>query len=159
MSYSLLIMTSNENREGRPVITRTLMRVARDIGHGGPTVEYRIEFDEGAYAINRFSSRLTPTPGVRSFSPVRSTESLAKHEGDVKEFLDALIINHRIYDLTDLTWTVPFLHPTFYTFECQDSIGRTHRFEYRIECSNHLDIRYEKLVAAFEEFFESGLEL
>ncbi len=156
MSYSLLIMENNENREGRPIITHALMRAARDIGHGGPTIEYRIDFDKGVYTITRFSSRLTPAPGERRFSSVSSTDELAKDDGEVREFLYALITKHRIYDLTDLSWTFPFLHPTFYTFQVEDSTGRAHRFEYRIECSNHLDSRHEKLVRAFEVFFDSG---
>jgi hypothetical protein len=153
------------------------MRVAADLGHGGPVSEYRIESGADGYAVTLRISRplpgpgespLPPTPPPRSlpprplpppgatyFEPSQRTEMLAKERDRVEEFLEKLADEFRVYELTDLRPAHPFLHPTFYTFSFLDSAGGQHGFNYRIEGANHLDARYRELVEEFESFFES----
>lgn len=73
----------------------------------------------------------------------------------MEEFLRRLSAEFDVYALADLKWPYPFLHPTFYSFSFRDAAGASHGFEYRIECLNHLDERYQRLVQEFEGFFES----
>lgn len=135
-----------------PQITAALMSVAADIGHGGPFSEYRINQERGVYAV---TLRISGTPRAPGASRSQLAEALTKDGPQVEEFLRSLAAEFNVYGLTDLKWSYPFLHPTFYTFAFQDSAGAGHGFEYQIECANHLDERYERLVRAFEGFFES----
>lgn len=74
----------------------------------------------------------------------------------MEEFLRRLSEEFNVYELSDLKSPYPFLHPTFYSFSFRDGAGGSHSFEYRIECSNHLDERYERLIHEFHSFFEPG---
>ena len=133
-------------------ITSALMRVAADIGHGGPFSEYRI--DSGR-SVHEVTLRISGTPQAPGVGGSQLTEVLTKDGRQVEEFLRRLSAEFNVYGLTDLKSPYPFLHPTFYTFAFQDSGGAGHGFEYQIECASHLDRRYEGLVRAFESFFES----
>lgn len=158
-------------------ITHVLMRVATDIGHGGPISEYRIEPDEDGYAVTlriskpfggtvagrtpqpqppSRSPREPPASGGAQLGPQHVTEVLPKGRGQVEEFLRKLAAEFDVYGLSDLRPQHPFLHPTFYSFSFRDSDGGSHGFEYQIECSNHPDERYKRLVREFDSFFESG---
>ncbi len=133
-------------------IISAVMRVSADIGHGGPVSEYKIDSERGVYAV---TLRISGTPRAPGASWSQLTEALTKDRRQVEEFLRRLSADFGVYELTDLKWSYPFLHPTFYTFAFQDSAGAGHSFEYQIECANHLDERYERLIRAFESFFES----
>ena len=102
---------------------------------------------------------LTPQPlpaaEENAFQRSRVTEVLAKDKQQVEEFLSKLVTQFNVYELTDLEPPYPFLHPTFYSFSFRDSAGRSHSFDYRIECLTHLDEKYRGLVEEFESFFES----
>ncbi|HYE15653.1 MAG TPA: hypothetical protein VD968_14510 [Pyrinomonadaceae bacterium] len=136
-------------------ITHALMRVAADLGHGGPLSEYKIDSGEGGYGVTLAISKPFPSPGQNRFRSPSMTETLAKGRREVEEFLEKLSAEFNVFRLADLEPKYPFLHPTFYSFCFQDSAGEGHAFEYRIECSSHLDERYEALVREFESFFES----
>lgn len=127
-------------------ITHATLRVAADLGHGGPLSEYRIDAGADGYAV---------TVSVSSLGGTRLQETLPRDRRQVEAFLEKLSAELRVYELTDLSPTHPFLHPTFYTFGFRDSEGAAHGFEYRVECSNHLDERYARLVREFQRFFES----
>ncbi len=158
-------------------ITNVLLRVAADLGHGGPLSEYRIEAGAGGYAVTLRISGLAPRPGAgpapsprppspspqtppRAFEhqppPPHLTEVLAKDRREVEAFLGKLSAEFNVYGLADLRSPYPFLHPTFYSFSFRDSAGEAHGFEYQIECSNHPDERYARLVREFETFFEGA---
>lgn len=157
-------------------ITRVVLRVVADPGHNGPLSEYRIDPDPAGYTVTLRISRIVPglernpvPPPIASPRWPRSrqaaegnqlrtssiTETLAKAPQQVETFLQKLVTELHVYELTDLKWSYPFLHPIFYTFSCQDSDGQSHGFEYQIEGSNHLDERYQRLIAEFNSFFES----
>ncbi len=135
-----------------PQITDALMRAAVDIGHGGPFSEYRINSEQGVYAV---TLRISGTPRAPGASQSQLTEVLSKDARQVEEFLRRLSAEFDVYGLNDLKSPYPFLHPTFYTFAFRDSAGGGHGFEYQIECANHLDERYKRLVEEFERFFET----
>lgn len=157
-------------------ITTVRLRVVADPGHNGPLSEYRIDPDQNGYKVTLRISRMTPgldrspvpspiaPPGWPRPQPVAEgnqwrtssiTETLAKDQQQVEIFLAKLASEFHVYELADLSWSYPFLHPIFYTFSFQDSAGQSHRFEYRIEGSHHLDQRYRRLIAEFNSFFES----
>ena len=157
-------------------ITNVQLRVAADLGHGGPSSEYRIDSDKGGYTVTlrisrpflgpgrsplpppqppSRSPRPLPAPSETAFQPSHLTEVLVKDHRQVEEFLRKLSTEFNVYELADLEPPYPFLHPTFYSFIFRDSAGRSHSFEYRIECSNHLDERYKGLIQEFHIFFES----
>lgn len=157
-------------------ITSVRLSVAADLGHGGPLSEYRVEAGEAGYTVTLRISSLTPRPGGRAAPPPRPpspsprplpppaedydapthlTEVLAKGRQEVEEFLGKLSAEFDVYGMGDLKPLYPFLHPTFYSFSFRDSAGGAHSFEYQIECSNHLDERYGRLVREFDSFFES----
>lgn len=157
-------------------ITNVLLRVVADAGHGGPVFEYRIDSDKDGYAVTlRISSLVAgpgrnpsppPAPPSRSpltppapvehhFEPSHLTEVLSKDRQQVEEFLGRLSAEFNVYELTGMKSPYPFLHPTFYSFSFRDSAGASHSFEYQIECSNHLDEKYRRLIQEFESFFES----
>ena len=136
-----------------PQITEALMRAAVDIGHGGPFSEYRINSEQGVYAV---TLRISGTPRAPGVSQSQLMEVLTKDARQVEEFLRRLSADLNVFGLGDLKSPYPFLHPTFYTFAFQDSAGGGHGFEYQIECANHLDERYARLVREFECFFESA---
>ena len=150
------------------------MRVATDLGHGGHLSEYRIDLDKEGYTVTlsisgsltnlggnplatpQSPSHLTHQPFKESYAkPLRSTEVITKNNQQVKEFLRKLSNEFNVFALADLKSQYPFLHPTFYSFSFRDSEGKCHNFEYQIECSNHLDKKYERLVREFDAFFES----
>jgi hypothetical protein len=137
-----------------PRITDAVLRVAADLGHGGPVCEYRIESGGGGYAVTLRISSPLPGPG-RSHSPPPLNETLAKERRQVEEFLERLTTEFGVCGLGDLRPPYPSLHPTFYTFSFRDSAGESRGFEYQIECSTHLDERYRRLVQEFEAFFET----
>lgn len=157
-------------------ITGVLLRVAADLGHGGALSEYRIDSGKDGYAVTLRISRPLPGPGgsplpppsppsrsprtppapaAGHFDPTHMTEVLVKDHRQVEEFLRKLSAEFNVYELADLKSPYPFLHPTFYSFSFRDSAGRSHGFEYQIECSNHLDEKYRGLVQEFDSFFES----
>ncbi len=76
-----------------------------------------------------------------------------KDNRQVEEFLRNLSVKFGVFELTDLE-TRHWLHPTSYTFNFRDSSSAEHSFKYMIDCSNHLDERYKRLVEAFDDFFE-----
>lgn len=88
--------------------------------------------------------------------PSHMTEVLVKDREQVEEFLRKLSTEFSVYELAGLKSPYPFLHPTFYSFRFRDSAGRSHSFEYQIECSNHLGEKYKGLIQEFDSFFESG---
>lgn len=133
-------------------ITSALLSVGADIGHGGTFSQYRIDSGPDGYAV---TLRISGPPGPPGAGSLQLTEALPKERGEVEEFLGKLSAELNVYGLTDLESPYPFLHPTFYTFAFTDSEGGGHDFEYRIECANHLDERYRRLVEEFDEFFES----
>ena len=149
-------------------ITDVLLRVSADPGHGGPYSEYKIDSGAGGYTVTLRISRLVPRPTPpgsprppaasvsRQPEPSHLTEVLVKERRQVEEFMDRLSTEFNVYELTDLSPAHPFLHPTFYSFSFRDSAGRSHGFEYHIECSNHLDEKYRRLVEEFQNFFESA---
>ena len=157
-------------------ITTVLLRVVADPGHNGPISEYKIEPDHNGYTVTLRISRIIPgldrspvpppiaPPGWPRPQPIAagnqlrmssSTETLTKDSQQVEAFLAKLTTELHVHELTDLKWSYPFLHPIFYTFSFQDSAGQSHRFEYQIEGSHHLDERYQRLIAEFNSFFES----
>lgn len=155
-------------------ITTVLLRVSVDPGHNGPFFEYKIDSDQAGYIVTLRISRLvhgsSPVPPPRPPSPAlrplpvaqepcfRSsglTEVLTKDRQQVRAFLEQLATEFNVYALTDRESPYPFLHPTFYTFSVRDAAGRDHRFGYRIEASKHVDERYQRLIEAFDSFFES----
>jgi hypothetical protein len=155
-------------------IRNVLLRVAVDLGHGGPLSEYRIDADKDGYAVTlRISGPVSgsgahplppqppsqtprPLPNENRSTPAQLTETLAKDRRQVEEFLEKLSTEFKVYEMTDLKPPYPFLHPTFYSFSFLDDDGETHGFVYQIECSNHLDEKYRRLVQEFERFFESS---
>lgn len=157
-------------------LTSVLLRVVADPGHNGPLSEYRIDPDQDGHRVTLRISRIAPglerspvpppvaPPGSPRSLPIAEgnqlrtssiTETLAKDQQQVEIFLAKLASEFHVYELTDLSWSYPFLHPIFYTFSCQDSAGQSHRFEYQIEGSNHLDERYQRVIEEFSRFFES----
>ena len=157
-------------------ITYAQLRVAADLGHGGPSSEYKIVLDGDSHTVSLTISKPFPGPGEGAlppppppsptpqprpasgapvYQPSYMTEVLVKDKQQVEEFLNKLITQFNVYELSDLAPPYPFLHPTFYSFSFRDSAGRSHSFDYRIECLTHLDERYRKLVEEFESFFES----
>ncbi len=78
-----------------------------------------------------------------------------KDHQQVDQFLSKLSTEFNVYELVDLKSPYPFLHPTFYSFSFGDSAGKSHSFEYHIECSTHLDEKYQRLIQEFDSFFES----
>ncbi|MDQ3814654.1 MAG: hypothetical protein M3347_11980, partial [Armatimonadota bacterium] len=141
--------------EQRYQITRVLLHVSRDLGHGGAAATYQIEPDGDGYEVRLTVSRLSPAPGERAFQPSRITQTLAKDKREVDAFLRRLGAEFNVFDWADLKSPYPFLHPTFYTFSFHDAAGRQHGFNYQIEGSHHLDAKYQALVQAFESFFQS----
>ncbi len=155
-------------------ITRVRLSAVADLGHGGPLSEYRIDPNGEGYTVTLRISLLSSRPGEmppppqppsaspRLLSPIgktpfnssQITETLMKERQQVEEFLRKLSAEFNVFELTDLKFPF-FLHPTTYSFSFQDAAGRSHSFEYRIECSSHLDERYRVLVEEFESFFES----
>lgn len=83
------------------------------------------------------------------------TETLSKDQLRVEEFLGKLSTEFNVYEMVDLKPSYPFLHPTFYSFSFRDSAGKSHSFEYQLECSNHVDEKYKGLIREFDGFFES----
>ena len=160
-----------------PSITHAQLRAAVDLGHGGPLSEYKIDSDGDGYTVTLMISKpslglrevpLPPPPvppsasprsfaayGSTGFKPWYMTEILQKEKQQVEEFLRKLSTEYKVYELASLKPPYPFLHPTFYSFSFRDGAGQTHSFEYKIECSNHLDEKYQRLVEEFESFFES----
>jgi hypothetical protein len=157
-------------------ITSVLLRVNADPGHGGPLSEYRIDPEQAGYTVTLRISKLFPGPGEKPvppplppspsprplpasgeyyFKPAQITEVLVKNRQQVEAFLNKLSTEFNVYELADLKSPYPFLHPTFYTFSFRDSAGNSHSFEYHIECSNHLNESYKKLLQEFDSFFES----
>lgn len=156
-------------------ITNVLLRVAADLGHGGHVSEYRIDSVEDGYRVTLWiagaftgpdmrppplppspSTRPLPLPPESESAPPHMTEVLAKERQQVEEFLRKLSAEFNVYELGDLKPRHPFLHPTFYSFSFLDSAGRSHSFEYQIECSSHLDEKYKRLLEEFDGFFEGG---
>lgn len=152
------------------------LRVSVDPGHGGPFYEYQIDSDPAGYSVTLRISRLVHDPGSSSVPPPRPpspsllplptpqtnpwrssglTEVIKKDQRQVRAFLEQLSTEFNVYALTDRESPYPFLHPTFYTFSFQDTVGRSHSFSYRIEASNHVDERYQRLIEVFDSFFES----
>ena len=163
-------------------ITEVVLRASIDPGHAGLFSEYRIDSDTDVYRVtlsisrplDGFDSSPLPPPTPPStlppserprplpasveahWRPSHLTEILVKERREVDEFLGRLATKFDVYQLGDLKSPYPFLHPTFYSFSFRDSAGRSHGFEYQIECSNHLDEKYEGLVREFDSFFESA---
>lgn len=157
-------------------MTAVLLRVSVDPGHNGLFCEYKIDSDPAGYVVTLRISRLVYDPGrspvppprppspsprprpVAQEHPFRSsglTEVLTKDRQQVRAFLEQLSTEFNVYALTDRESPYPFLHPTFYTFSFRDAAGTEHGFGYRIEGSNHVDARYQRLIEAFDSFFES----
>lgn len=155
-------------------ITNVLLRVSADPGHGGPFSEFKIDIDKDGYAVTLRISKTSPGPSHNPlpqppapsprwlttsrghhFKPSHITEVLVKDRQQVEEFLRKLSTEFNVYELGGLKSPYPFLHPTFYSFNFRDSAGKSHSFEYQIECFNHLDEKYQGLVKEFDSFFES----
>lgn len=147
-------------------ITDVLLLVSTDPGHGGPFSEYKIDSADDRYTVTLTIFRLFPTlgsPGLPAppafgkpqLERSQLTEVLEKEDWQVKEFLNKLSTDFNVYKLVDLKPQYPFLHPTFYSFRFRDSEDKQHCFKYHIECSNHLDETYERLIQEFDSFFES----
>jgi hypothetical protein len=155
-------------------ISSVLLWVATDLGHGGHLSEYKIDSNKEGHTVTLSISGSStnsggspvPTPQPPSYlthqafeesyaEPLRSTEVITKNNKQVGEFLRRLSAEFKVYELPDLKSQYPYLHPTFYPFSLRDSEGRCHSFEYQIECSNHLNEKYERLIREFENFFES----
>ncbi|HEX6290489.1 MAG TPA: hypothetical protein VFZ66_14975 [Herpetosiphonaceae bacterium] len=156
-------------------LTHVLLRVAADLGHGGPVSEYKVDSDQEGYTVTLWISRPFPGPGTIPLppqppsrlarllpafgqtrpKPSHMTEVLVKDQQQVEAFLRKLATEFNVYELADLKSPYPFLHPTFYSFSFRDSAGKSHSFEYQIECSHHLDERYKGLIQEFDSFFES----
>lgn len=156
-------------------ITNVLLRVAVDLGHGGHLSEYRIDAGKDGYGVTLRISRPSSRPGAphplppqppsstprevlkeSHSNPAQLIETLGKDLRQVEEFLGKLSTEFSVYELIDLKSPYPFLHPTFYSFSFLNSAGECHSFKYQIECSNHLDERYKRLIQEFDRFFESG---
>ena len=157
-------------------LTNVLLRVSADPGHGGPFSEYTLDSDNDSYTVTLRISKLFPGPGElplapplppspsprplpasgkHYFKPSSMTEVLVKDRQQVEEFLRKLSTEFNVYELADLKSPYPFLHPTFYSFSFRDSAGKSHSFEYQIECATHLDEQYKRLIQEFDSFFES----
>lgn len=140
-------------------ITNIKLSASHDLGHGGSAYYYELTAVEDVYKISlSTSSSIYPGPGSPFKEPLNldyedTSVELKKDSQQVKEFLRKLSKEFNVFELTDFR-TLNFLHPSFYTFTFQDSTGAEHSFEYMIECSNHLDKKYEMLVKTFNEFFE-----
>lgn len=162
--------------EVAPEISTVLLRVSVDPGHNGPFLEYKIASDPAGYTVTLRISRLVHAPGKHPAPPLRPpsptplplpvseeysfrstglTETLTKDQQQVRAFLERLVAEFRVYELTDRESPYPFLHPTFYTFSFGDAAGTSHSFTYRIEAAKHVDERYRRLIEAFDSFFES----
>ncbi len=136
-------------------ITNVLLRAAADLGHGGALSEYRIDAENGTYRVTMKISRNFPSPGESTFKRSELAEILIRDNRRVERFLGKLSEEFDVFALGGLEPSHPFLHPTFYSFSFQDSSGAAHSFQYSIECSRHLDKRYERLIRTFDGFFES----
>jgi hypothetical protein len=150
-----------------------LLQVAADPGHGGHFSEYRIDTNKNACVVMLTVSKPFTESGLKpaplkppsqivstiaerdDFKPSRLTEILVKNDQEVEAFLTKLSAEFQVCELADLKSPYPFLHPTFYSFNFIDRDGVHHSFEYQIECSNHLDKRYERMIQEFNFFFES----
>lgn len=155
-------------------ITHVQLKVSVDPGHGGPSLTYKIDAAGAGYDVTLMISKLprnpgemlpppppptaaprpSPAPVAPVFRPWYMTEALLKDKQQVEEFLRKLATEYNVYELANLKLPY-FLHPTIYSFSFRNAAGQTHSFEYRIECSTHLDEKYRRLVEEFESFFES----
>ena len=142
-------------------ITHASLSASHDPGHGGSYYTYRVDADKENYKVTvtirggYFPRHLPyPHPGVDLYDPPRMEEILIKERHQVEEFLRKLSEEFGVFELTDLE-TMITLHPTRFGFSFQDSSGaEAHIFQYTIDCSNHPDERYKRLVEAFYAFFE-----
>lgn len=141
-------------------ITNVKLSASHDPGHGGSSYYYEIDAGGETYIVTLtisggFPRHLPlPRPGESFPSAPYMRETLMKDDRQVEDFLRKLSVEFGVFELTDLE-TPHWLHPTSYTFSFRDSSDAEHGFKYRIDCSNHLDERYKRLVEAFDDFFES----
>ncbi len=129
------------------------LRIASDLGHGGTCADYRLKKREGDCEASVRVSRPFPRPGETRFKPSEMEEVVHKDLQQADKFLGKLTSKYRVQELHDLAPDHPFLHPTSYSFSFEDASSKTHSFTYSIECSRHIDPRYQGLVQSFEAFF------
>lgn len=146
--------------------------VSSDIGHGGGVRHYRVALTAAGHEVVLTTSGGILDPARRSAVPVGSeptfsagdpevllhaqdtTTTLDTRRETVSAFLEGLVNKFDAYALTDLEPEIYGLHPAFYTFRIEDTCGNAHGFEYVTDVGSHLDERYERLLNAFEAFFQ-----
>ncbi len=125
--------------------------VSSDIGHGGGMRHYRVALTAAGHEVV-----LTTSGGVPldlRIDVQRTTTTLDKRRETVSAFLEGLVSKFDAYALTDLEPEIYGFHPAFYTFRIEDTCGNAHGFKY-VTGVGHLDERYERLLNAFEAFFQ-----